>query len=249
MTPALTGLHVPHPCDRCPASPRRSGRQAADFARHHQEAATYSPAFSASMAALIDNRFRLIGHLVMVVTTMLMLSAFSRMVANLAEIDAVDLHQLLMAASMPPRCVRPVVASEAGLVDVSYTCPWCRPILAGGGDLANRGGHFVVEVLSPCDVPSCCRAVAAICEAWTTTGGSIRGRWAPWPAPWPIRPLMAFANAPNSSRNRRPLGRSGAGALGHLIDAGDEHVRRADDAARDQQRHDTKGIATPLEMT
>ena len=60
----------------------------------------YSPAFSASMAALIDSRFVWSATLVIVVTTTLMLSAFSRIMPSLAEIDAVDSTSCFISVAM-----------------------------------------------------------------------------------------------------------------------------------------------------
>ena len=62
--------------------------QPADFGGHHGEAPPYSPAFSASIAALRDNRFVWSATFAMVVTTWLMLAAFSFSTPNLELIDA-----------------------------------------------------------------------------------------------------------------------------------------------------------------
>ena len=59
------------------------------------------------MAALIDSRFVWSATLVIVVTTALMFSDFSRMMPSLAEIEPVESMSCRMVVSIPPSPSRP----------------------------------------------------------------------------------------------------------------------------------------------
>ena len=118
------------------------------------------------MAALIDSKFVWSATLVIVVTTALMFSDFSRMMPSFAEIEAGRFHELPHGGldsvralrgrpwpgwrpASPARCTSSIVPASASLVaEISRTA----------------AAISVVALESPCTVPSCCLAVAAISE-------------------------------------------------------------------------------------
>ena len=73
----------------------------------------YSPAFSASIAALIDSRFVWSATLVIVVTTRLMFAARSLITESFAPIDPVDSASCRIVRSIPARLSCPVEAISA----------------------------------------------------------------------------------------------------------------------------------------
>ena len=81
----------------------------------------YSPAFSASIAALMESRFVWSATLVIVVTTRLMLPALSLMTASFDPIEPVDSASRRMVRSMPARLSCPSEAIAAVCTATSLT--------------------------------------------------------------------------------------------------------------------------------
>ena len=86
----------------------------------------YSPAFSASMAALIESRFVWSATFVIVVITILMSSARCRIAASRSEKSAVDFSRWAIVSPMPAMFSRPASATavvSAATAATSFIVP------------------------------------------------------------------------------------------------------------------------------
>ena len=261
----LVHLHDARPRRR-PASAARSARcrawrPAVWSARRRISRATtrkprpYSPAFSASMAALTESRFVWSATFVIVVTTPVMSRAFSLMVESRCEIEPAArararpssprISVRRVAAARPRGSRSPSPPGRASSMVVVSSVPVARDLLRGRGDLrrarAERadGGLLLVARGGHLRWPS---SAAGWCDFFTArTSPAIFSR--NWLIQWASSPTSSFVVIREARREVGVLLGHDAHPLGDLPQGGqhraqDQEGRQHHHAQEHQAHHD-----------
>ena len=203
------------------------------------------------MAALMESRFVWSATLVIVVTTALMLSDFSRTTPSLTEIEAVESMSCCMVVSMPSSPSRPAAARAAAWSARELTSSIVPAKASLVAEISRTAAAiWVVALESPCTLPCCCLAVAAI-SAEVESNCTLPSRTR-WTTDWilAIIALMPAASCASSSLlsiSTRAV--RSPGAAGHLPNAAEQVLGRMGDAPRRQSSRAVRWRSRPRHST